>query len=300
MNMKSKKKVMPSSRYILLLLAALQFVFITLRAAEYPQRIISLAPNLTEIIFGIGVGDRLVGRTDFCKFPAAAEKVASIGGYLNTDYEKVVRLHPDLIMMLPNHEMKAKFESLGVRVAEIPDETIGEILSSITTVGKLLGEEENARLLRRGIEDTLQMISKESQSLPDTPRAVFVVGREAGSLTGLYLAGKNTYLSQLWERCGGRNAFDDVSTRYFSVNEEDMLKRQIDFILEFHPGWDLTPQRIDAERRVWQVFGNIRAVKNSNIFLFSDLYFVTPGPRISRIAMKFWEIIKNSNAKHPE
>ncbi|MEJ2634630.1 MAG: ABC transporter substrate-binding protein, partial [Calditrichia bacterium] len=70
MNMKSKKKVMTSLRYIVLFLAGLQFVLFPLQAAEYPQRIISLAPNLTEIIFKIGAGKRLVGRTDFCKYPA--------------------------------------------------------------------------------------------------------------------------------------------------------------------------------------------------------------------------------------
>ncbi len=256
-------------------------------AAGRPQRIVSLAPHITEIIFKLGAGNRLVARTDYGKFPPAARKIESVGGYLNLDYEKLVRLQPDLILQYPNPEVRRKLESLGFQVAGIPNETLPEILAAITKTGELLGLRGAAKSLRQGIEDTLALVRKKAESLQKAPVAMLVVGRQRGSLKGLYLAGERTYLSELWELCGGRNAFPGMDSRYFSVNKEDLLKTKIDVILEFHPGWDLSGGAGGREAAVWGQFPTIPAVRHSRIFLYTDEMFVIPGPRISQVAVRF-------------
>jgi len=291
---KGERGILPASLSPVLRLIFIGWIFCLsfLHASDAPRRIVSLAPHITEIIFKLGAGDHLVGRTDFCTYPPEAKKIPSVGGYLNTDYEAIVRLHPDLILQFPNPESRAKLEALGFRVEEIPNETVPDILNGITTVGRLLHCEERAQAVQTGIEDTLKAMQK--QPLPAAGRvsAILVVGRQPGSLQGLYLAGRETYLSQIWEMCGGVNAFADVSSRYFPVGKEDLLKRPVDAILEFHSGWELTPSRRKSERRVWSVFSALSAVQKGQIYLFSQSYFVIPGPRISRIAVSFSGIIR--------
>lgn len=269
------------------------FVFLTtVRAIETPHRIISLAPNITEIIFKLGAQARLVGRTEFCIYPQAALEIPSIGGYLNPDYEKIVSLQPDMIFMLPNTEMERKLQRLGLPIFTIPDETIEEVLFSITAVGKVLGLEERAQEIVRGIEDTLNLIQQADTSA-QCPSAMLLVGRESGSLKGLYAAGENTYLSEIWSLCGGINLLADIPVRYFNVSKEDLVSRNPDCILEFRiiPPQEVS-QKLPELRSDWEELPVLSAVKQDRIFIFTDRYFLIPGPRISKIAIAFRQVLE--------
>ncbi len=233
-----------------------------------------------------------MGRTEFCTYPETAQTIPSIGGYLNPDYEKIVDMQPDLILMLPNTEMERKLQHLGLRIFSIPDETIEEVLFSIKAVGKVLGLEERAEEVVRGIQDTLDLASQADTS-GQKISAALMVGRESGSLKGLYAAGKNTYLSEIWSLCGGINVFDDISIRYFSVSKEDLVNRNPGCILEFR----IIPQE-ETEGKVlllksdWQELPVLDAVKEDRVLIFTDRYFLIPGPRISKIAISFLQIMQ--------
>jgi len=268
-------------------------------AGENPRYVVSLAPHITEMVFKLGARDRLVGRTDFCNYPSQAKHIESVGGYLNFDFEKLVSLKPDLVLQFPNQENKRKLESLGFQVEEIPNETIDQILNSILKLGKILGLEDRAREAWSGINDTLEMVQRETNNFLSSPTALLLVGREQQSLRGLYAAGKSTYLGEIWKLCGGAVAFDEVNSRYFAIGKEDLIKNKIDVILEFHRGWNLNSQDLQTEKNVWQVFSNLPAVKKGNIYIFDQDFFLIPGPRITRIALEFSKIIKQIN-EEPE
>lgn len=253
------------------------------------QRIISLAPHITEIIFRLGAQDLLVGRTTYCNYPKSAESIATVGAYLNIDYEKIIFLNPDIIFQFPNQQNRMKLEQLGLQVEDIPNESIEDILTSIEKIGRILNKISQAEELILGIQDTLNKITSVQFSSP--PSAMLIVGRQQGSVEKLHLAGKDTYLNQIWELCGGVNAFEEVPFRYFSVNREDLFKRSIDVIIEFHPDWDLGEQQLKNEQKVWQVLDQIPAVKKGNIFIFQDDFYLIPGPRITKIALIFYKIV---------
>ncbi len=259
---------------------------------ESSQRVIALAPHPTELMYKLGVGNLLVGRSDFCVYPPAALDIEPVGGYLNIDYEKIVHLNPDYILQFPNSENRRKLEELGFTVVDLPNETVDQILQSIRKAGMLFQREKEADRLIEGIRDTLGMVCPADTAIRPV-KGLLVVGRQPGSLAQLYVAGKDTYLSEIWEACGGVNVMDAGPTRYFSVNKEDLLKTEINVILEFHPDWDLTLQRIQREKMAWNLFSNLEAVKEGGIYLFSDRFYVIPGPRISLISVKFHEIIQN-------
>jgi len=273
------------SGVLLLLIAA------TPGSAKRPQRIVSLAPNLTEMIFKLGVQDRLVGRTEYDRYPPAVREIPSVGGYLNTDYEKILSLHPDLIVMLPSPEKRKKFQSLGLPVLELPDETVEEILHSLRVLGETLGASNRAQAVVQGIRDTLQMVKRSADSLNEHPIGLLLVGRQMGELRGLYAAGRNSYLGQLWKMAGGQTAFPDINLHYFNVNQEALLTTPIQVILEFHPPGYLSAQRRENILKLWRKLPTIPAVRNQRIFLFDDEMFLIPGPRIARVAVAFFQII---------
>ena len=264
-----------------------------------PERIVSLAPHITEIVFKLGAGDRLVGRTEFCRYPAAALDIESVGGYLNVDYEKIVSLQPDAVLQFPNAETRKKLELLGFKVVDIPNETIEEILSGIHKTGASLGLADRAEAVCRGIRDTLSLIRAQKDSLPGI-RTFLLVGREPGKLRGLYAAGKKTYLSEILQICGGQNVFADVGVRYFGVNTEDVLSRDIRLILEFQANPGLSAREQQAEISVWQALPGIPAVRNQAVYLLTNPGFLTPGPRITRIAKELAAIIKQVRMRQGE
>lgn len=254
-------------------------------------KVVSLSPHITEIIYRLKADQFLVGRTDFCNFPPATSKIDKVGGYLNIDYEKIVALHPDVVFQFPNDENRRKLESLGFRVVSVPNETIQEILNSIRLIGNQLGLDERAEQVIQGITDTLNFVR---HLQPDRSlSALLVIGRQPGSLAHLYLAGASTYLSELWSLCGGVNAFSDVPHRYFPVNLEDILNRPIEVVLEFHPDWELTPDREQSEKSVWTT---LAFPDKNRVFIFTEQYFVIPGPRITQIALVFSHIIHHLSA----
>ncbi len=262
-----------------------------LRGQEAPQRVISLAPHITEIIFRIGAGERLVGRTNYCRFPPAARKIESVGAYLDLNYEKIVRLNPEVVFQFPNPEHRRKLEQLGFRVVDVPNETVEQILAGIRRVGQTLGLTENAEQVCRDIQDTLQWVEQTAQHLSHHFSALLLIGKQPGSLNGLYAAGSGSYLSELWERCGGVNAFGEVEQNYFPLSKEELVKRAPEVILFFHPD-SLSPGEVAREKNLWQAFPTLPAVRQQRIFILRDDYFLIPGPRITRIALRFRDLLQ--------
>lgn len=260
-----------------------------------PKRVISLAPNITEMMFKIGAGHLLVGRTDYCLYPEAAESVDGVGGYLNPDFEKIVTLEPDIIFLLPNSELERKINRLDLKTFTLPNETVEDIVLSIGALGRVLGHSDQAGRVVQGIQDTLDWVRNNSQGRYPVS-SLLVVGREAGSLKSIYAAGKETYLSELLSLCGGQNIYSDVDSRYFDVSKEDLIFRNPDAILEFRisNGEDMEAE-IASLKSDWSVLSTVSAVEFDHIHVLTDRYFLIPGPRIAQAAMTIFDIFQQAS-----
>jgi len=282
----------PFYRFVLILIL---LISLPLAAQDPPKRIVSLAPNITEMIFKIGAGDMLIGRTDFCIYPPAALKVPSLGGYLNPDYEKLVSLQPDIIFLLPNLEMERKLQRLDLKTFTLANETIEEIFLGLQALGRVLGCSGQANAVVAGIQDTLQWIEAQAAERDTTFSVLLLVGREAGSLRGLYAAGKDTYFSEILERCGGRNVFEDAPARYFDISKEELIQRDPDVIMEFRLAEeDKAAEMILSLKEDWKTFSSLKAVQNGHIFIFSERAFLIPGPRVSLLALAMNEALQKA------
>lgn len=267
----------------------------SLTAQNPPQRLISLAPNITEMIFNIGAGELLVGRTDYCIYPEAAQQIPSVGGYLNPNYEQIVSLRPDIVFMLPNLEMERKLQRLGLKTFTLPDETVEEIFLGFRALGRVMNRMDAAETAIAGIQDTLRWVQEQSAGRDSLVSVLLLVGREAGSLKGLFSAGQNTYLSEILELCGGRNIFSEVRARYFDVSKEDLVRRDPDAIIEFRM---IDPARAEEEiarlKAEWEVLPTLKAVQKGRIFIFYERAFLIPGPRIGQLAMAMYQVLQQA------
>jgi iron complex transport system substrate-binding protein len=258
-------------------------------------RIISLAPHITEILFALGLEDRVVGVTDYCKYPPGVEKKERIGGLLNPNTEKMVALKPDLLIVTESfNNVNSFLHNDRYKIVSLPDKKVADILLSIDSIGTLTGTSDKARLLISGINDSLALYKGEMSE--QSPTAILVIGRDKGSTRNIGVSGPGAFINELWNWTGGRNAFPQMPVSYAQLNREDLLKKDPQIIIEFkyRGTWNL--EKDNLNKKEWQDL-QVSAVKNDNIFVISGSNFVIPGPRVYLLAKEYSKIISKYNSK---
>src|SRR5579859_4051588 len=212
------------------LLIALVLSSVALAGA--PQRIISAAPAVTETLFALGLGDRVVGVTTHCRFPEEAKKKAKIGGYLRPSLEAILALRPDLVITERSpSNLAAQLAGLKIAAVEVDFKTLPDILASFQKIADAAGVAERGVALRSSITRQMDQIRSRVKAYPRV-KMMFVVGRTAGTLTGIIVVGGRSYLSELMDIAGGVNAFADATAAYPKVTLEEVLARDPDVILD--------------------------------------------------------------------
>lgn len=183
-----------------------------------PERIVSLSPANTEILFAIGAGDRVVGVTEFCDYPEEAKEREKVGSITMVNIEKVVSLEPDLVLGddLNGEETFARLEGLNITVVMLDAETINEILDNIMLVGTLTGGEENASLLVADMESRIEKI-RDLTSDVKRPTVAQITWHEP-----IYVTGSGTVQNEVIEIAGGVNAFSYVDA-WGTVSLEELI-----------------------------------------------------------------------------
>lgn len=235
-----------------------------------PEKIISTAPNLTEIIFAIDAGNILVGRTRFCNYPNEVNKVQVIGDMLNLNFEKIVELKPDLIFMTVEgntKELYDKLKGLGFQVYVTNPRNLNDIITAIKNLGIILNRERKADSLVSSIKDNLTKIASKNFQ---RQRAMFVV-----SISPLIIAGKNTFINEIMEKVNLENISPKNSiSSYPMISREEVLIKNPDVIII--PSSKYKTKEI---LRIYPEWKNLSAVKNRKIMFVDPDLFLRPGPR---------------------
>ncbi len=245
-----------------------------------PQRIVSLAPSVTEVLFALGLGDRVVGVTTYCRYPAEALKVAKIGGYLTPSYEALAAVHPDLAILLPEHDdIRSRVEALGIPVLRVDHTSLAGILDSLTTIGERCDIARQAAAVRAELEAPLDEITQ-TLAGRQSPRVVICLGRNADpsgfrSMSG---AGPGGIYHDLIVRAGGTNAIPPGPILPPSLSAESLLQLDPDAIVEFAPSRG-SPERLQLG---WRTLSSLRAVRTGRVSIFTDDFLPVPGPRLIR------------------
>jgi iron complex transport system substrate-binding protein len=233
-----------------------------------PQRIISLAPSNTEILFALGLGDKVVGVTDWCDYPPEALEKEKVGGYANPDIEKIVALNPDLILAGYGNPIEVVYTlaGLGLTVFGIKTTDLDDLLNDIRRVGEITDKEVEAQALTSAMESRIQAVTNQTEELEQRPRVFYIVWHDP-----LWTAGSGTFINELIEKAGGVNIFGNV-TGYPMVSIEDVLARDPEIIItsEWSYDWALNSTEL----------ASTNASQSGRIFTCDDDLVQRPGPRL--------------------
>jgi iron complex transport system substrate-binding protein len=237
-----------------------------------PKKIITLAPNLTEMIYDLGLGRHLVGNTTFCDYPPEAKSVTKIGDMLTFNLETIVSLKPDLVFITVAGNTKEtydKFRELGIKIFVSNPTSFNGIKKTYLDLGKIFGIEETAKKRIDEWNSVVDSISSASKEFP-LQSAMFLV-----DLKPAMLAGKSTFLHQYLNFCGLKNIAEDSPMNYPMFSREDILKRNPDFII-YMAGKHETVTTIKEAYPEW---AQLKAVKENKIILVDRDLYPRPGPR---------------------
>ncbi len=245
-----------------------------------PRRIISLSPNVTEILFAIGLGDRVVGVTDVCKYPPEARAKPHVGTFPMPNIEQIVMLKPDLIILLPSYgETIDKFESLGLRMLVVKNDSIQDVLDSIQEIAKVTGAGEAAQALTEEMTQKLERLREQRESRARR-RVLFVVGKNPGTLQQIYAVGPGTFLDEMLQAAGGANILADAPSFYPIVSKEEIIVRDPEVILDASIGEKSSEEQRRINFQIWNQLQTVSAVKYKRIYFIEDSQITIPGPRI--------------------
>ena len=260
-----------------------------------PQRIVSLAPGITEILYALNLGDKIVGVTSFCNWPAQARKKPQVGGFINPSIETIVSLKPDLIIATADGNRRdtvRQLERIGLTVYVTNPSDIRGILTGILHLGEITAAQKSAGALVGGLKKRLHNVTAQTHG-KNKPRIFFQIG-----LDPVITAGGGTLISEAIELAGGINIAGLDSSRYPRYSAESIMVGSPDIILFAPMAGD---REFAAVKNFWRKFPEIPAVKNNKIYPVETDLISRASPRIidaiEKMALIFHPDIKITKSK---
>jgi iron complex transport system substrate-binding protein len=247
-----------------------------------PVRIVSTFPSVTETLFALGAGNRVVGVSDYCRYPSAVLALPKVGSFTKPDPEKIALLRPDLVIIDKSATgLAERLTALGIRHAEVRLGSLADIYSMIRGIGVAIGSPEAADKLNETIRTRLAALRAESEKRP-RPSALIVLGRAPGQLTGIVGVGPGAYLGELLEIAGGRNVLAEASIAYPHISLETVVRLNPDVILDLSAMGTANdnPATDERVRQPWLSRRELAAVRDGMVFGLTSEPLTTPGPRV--------------------
>ena len=247
------------------------------RVVRIPQpvrRIVSLAPSMTETLFALGLGDRVVGDTDFCDYPPEARQKKHVGGAINPNIEAIAALHPDLVLAtreINRADSVQALERLGMAVYVTDPQTVEQVLTSTERLGELLDAGDAGRLLTANLHQRLSEVEQRLAGLP--PKRVLMVVW----LDPLMSVGRNTFMDDALRRAGARSVIDSPQS-WPTIDLEQVVRLQPEYLIISNDN----PRQVQRELAEFQErpgWRRLEAVRNRRFIVISEA-LSHPSPRL--------------------
>lgn len=256
--------------------------------AAVPARIVSTSPSITEIVFALGLGDRLAGVSTHCRYPPAAARLPKVGTFLRPDTEVIARLRPDLVIVHTGpHNVPQQLSTLGIASVTVDRGTLAGVYSSIRAIGAAADARDQAARLIAHLDGRLNAVRTAAASRP-RKKVLVIVGRQPGTLSDLVGVGRGSYLNDLVTIAGGVNVLDQAGLpEYPRISMETVIRLDPDLIVDagdMGETEDEHRRRQPATERLWRQQPLVRAVRANGIHAVTSDAFVIPGPRVVEVA----------------
>lgn len=256
-----------------------------------PQRIVSLAPNITEILFELGLVDRIAAVSSDSDYPPQASEKTKVGSFWSPNTEAIIACKPDLVITewFEQQDIVAKsLKRLNYKVLTLRLTNLDELSAAIEQIGKATFTQQQAQYLNDTIQSKLSRI-KLKYSTAEKPSVLWVVEQEP-----LRVAGTNTFVSELITIAGGKNTIGQTVQQYPQISTEELLRCGAEVIIQSSMLKDVTEQQQKAAEKFWSRYSDLPAVKNNRIYVVESDNLLRLGPRITDGVEKIGKLI------HPE
>lgn len=250
------------------------------------ERIIALAPSISEIVFALGKGDEIVGVSEYASYPPEVKKITKIGGYSNPSLEKIFSLNPTLVIGQTHYDKTLRqLNKLGIKTLSLEMGTIESIKDSISKIAASLKSDPTPLL-----QPIDEEIKKAKQSKINNKKVLIVYGLSLDMNRGLYIAGHNIFYEDIIHLCGAKNAYDEDSLSQPVLHYEGLIETNPDMVILLHR--DSTDGEVDYEaaKELWYNIP-ITAAKNKEVYIMNEDYLSIPSHRVAQSIKDICEVI---------
>ncbi len=237
--------------------------------SQTPEKVVSLSPAITEILFALEQDDKIVGTTDYCDYPEAALNKPKVGNFENPNLELIVASEPDLVFVAAGvqSDLIDKFEELGIKVFCLDAETLEEVIRNIELTGQIMGAEDIAQNIAQDMRARMNNVIEKVKGL-DRPLVFYEVWDDP-----LMSAGPGSFIDDLINLAGGENLAKDAASRYPQINFEVVVERNPDIYIAVN-------HYKENEIIARPSYDSLKAVQTGNVYTIEDDLVTLPGPRI--------------------
>jgi len=283
---------MKPSRQSILLLLLLPALYAGAQA-PLPRRIISVSPNITEILYGVGAFDRVVAVSDYCTYPPEVRNLPRVGGWQNSDLEKIASLRPDLVLLTDAQApfIQDKLRQLELRSLTVPRASLQDVFTAIELIAGVTGKEQEGRELIRRTRAKLDEVRSRTKNLPRRS-VLFVIDRTPGTLQDLYAATEGSFLVELIEIAGGRSIAEPAKIGYGRISKDAILIKNPEVIIDMVQG--SIGKFGEHPELVWRDLPELRAVRQGRVYPVQNEYISHASQFVAETAQVLARMI------HPE
>ena len=262
-----------------------------------PKRIVSVAPSITEMLYSLGLGDRVVGVTTHCRYPTEVRQKRKIGGYMNPNFETILATKTDLVVTLKEHRnLIQKLRSFGLPLIALQHNDLAGIYQSLLDLGEVTHTSERALAQVTRLRSELATIRQQASKLRRRS-VMFVIGRTPATVEDVTVVGKGSFLNELITIAGGKNVFENTLTHYPRIPREELYARNPEVIIDMGDMSNTVSVTENHRARVtklWKQLPGLSAVQANRVYIVTEDIFVVPGLRVTEAARRLLAMI------HPE
>jgi iron complex transport system substrate-binding protein len=262
----------------------LLLVTVVFAAAVYgqtpPRRIISIVPNVTEILFAIGAGPQVVGVSTYDVEPPEVRSLPTVGALLDPDTEKIISLKPDLVITYGSQtDLQSQLKSANIPFFDYRHAGLDHIMVTMRALGARTGHADQAEQAASALQASIDAVKKRVAGKP-RPKTLLVFGREPGSLRNIYASAGRGFLHDMLIAAGGQDVLQDIEQESAQISTEIILARAPEVILELNAAPRLNDADLKKVVDPWMTLSSVPAVKNKRVIILLGPGLTVPGPRV--------------------